>query len=477
MEAVRRSGSVSVVLAAVCVAVLFGDPGDAHGAAVASKLGRARVQVETLEVNRTHLSGPRDVQAASGVVYRHYGRRGYQFQPLASFGRVNALIDAGRRPRAKSLARALVARGEQVGGRLYWEYSFAMYGARPRWTSGLTQAVAAQALARVGLTSAAHQAFAAIAPKLLMALPEGPWVRLYSFSNTVVLNAQLQTLLSLHQYAALTHDSSARELAGELAHSSQVLLPRFDTGWWSRYELSGGNAPVGYHRYVTSLLWKLSRTFGGLVWARQAQRFRSDLRQPPSISVLPPRRRVYLLSSGRHAQVSVVFTVSKPAVLTARVGDVSTTAWWPAGRHVLLWRPGLHTPSTVKATISAVDFAGNRTTLSTRAIQVRRDRTPPVVHAQLIGDVLFWRGHDRLSRHLRGTLLGPGGRTKLPDLAPSGVRSLVPWSAPPVWLLVADSSGNTARVRLSGPTAGRLRPPIRLPALKPATREVLTWVR
>lgn len=469
--------AVSVVLAAIGVAMLLAAPGDAHRAAVTAGTGRARVQIETREVNRTHRSGPRDVRAPSGVVYRRYGGRGYQFQPLASFGRVNALIDAGERRRARSLARALVARATQVGPRLYWEYSFRMYGGRPRWTSGLTQAVAAQALARTGLTHEAHQAFAAITPKLLIALPEGPWVRLYSFSNTVVLNAQLQTLLSLHQYAALTHDAYARELTAELAHSSRLMLPRFDTGWWSRYELSGGNAPIDYHKYVTLLLWKLARAFGDGVWARQAQRFRTDLRQPPSISVLPPRRRVYLLSSGRHAQINIVFTLSKPAKVTARIGDVSTTAWRPAGRHVLLWRPGAHTLRTVKATISAVDFAGNRTSSSTSTVQVQRDNTPPVVRAQLIGDVLFWRACDRLSRHLRGELVHPGGQTRLRDLAPSGMQAVLPGARPPTWLLVADNSGNTARIRLTAPTTVRPRLPLRLPALNPPGREALTWIR
>ena len=470
-------GSVSLVLTAVGAALLLGCPGAAHGAASTSKTGRGRVQIETREVNRTHLSGPRDVRAPSGAVYRRYGARGYQFQPLASFGRVNALIDAGERRKARSLARALVVRAERVGRRLYWEYSFGMYGARPRWTSGLTQAVAAQALARLGLINEAHRAFAAISPKLLMTLPEGPWVRLYSFSNTVVLNAQLQTLLSLHQYTALTHDPRARRLTGELMQASERLLPRFDTGWWSRYELFGGNAPIDYHRYVTSLLWKLARTLGGDVWARQAQRFRFDLRAPPSVSVLPPRRRVYLLSSGRHAQVSLVFTVSKPATLTARVGDVSTTAWRAAGRHVLIWRPGAHSRATVKASISAVDFAGNRASTSIGGIRVRRDRTPPVVHAQLIGSALFWRAHDRLSRHLRSELLRPGERTELRDLAPSGVRRVVPWGAAPTWFLVADGSGNTAWVRLTGSIAGLQRRPPRLLALRPPRREALMWIR
>jgi hypothetical protein len=469
-------GSVPALLAAVGLCVLAVGPGDAGGAAVRPGSARARIQAETRDVNRAYLAGPREVRAWSGVVYRRYGAHGYQFQPLASFGRVNALIDAGKRRRARLLARALVARGVRVGSHLYWEYSFGMYGARPRWTSGLTQAVAAQALARIGLMSDARRAFAVLTPKLLMRLPEGPWVRLYSFSNTIVLNAQLQALLSLRQYAALAHDPRARELTGRLAQSSRMLLPRFDTGWWSRYELSGGNAPIDYHRYATSLLWKLSRTLGGGVWARQAERFRADWREPPVLSVRPPRRPVYLLSSGRHSQVSLVFTISKPAVLTVRVSDVSVTAWRAAGRHVLLWRPGAHTRPTVTATISAVDYAGNRGSASTRAIQVRRDTTPPIVEAQLIGNALFWRARDRLSRHLRGVLLEPG-RTELGDLQPSGMRSVRLGAAPPAWLLVADGSGNTKRVRLSGSTAGAARRPLRLPALVPPAREALIWVR
>jgi hypothetical protein len=107
---------------------------------------------------------------------------------------------------------------------------------------------------------------------------------------------------------------------------------------------------------------------------------------------------------------------------------------------------------------------------------VRRDTTPPVVEAQLIGNALFWRARDGLSRHLRGRLLGPG-RTELRDLQPSGVRSVLPGSARPAWLLVADGSGNTARVRLSGSPAVSPRLPRGLTALRPPAREALIWVR
>lgn len=466
----------ALVLLVVGATVLGAGSADAHTASGTPAMARLRVQIETREVNRMYAFGSRDVRAPSGIVYRHYGAHGYQFQPLASFGRVNALIDAGSRRRAKSLARALVARGEQIGPRLYWEYSFGIYGAPARWTSGLTQAVAAQALARIGLLADARRAFAALVPRMVISLPQGPWIRLYSFSGAVVLNAQLQALLSLRQYAALTDDVRAQELIDRLAQSSRLLLPRFDTGWWSRYELSGGQASIDYHRYVTSLLWKLARAFDGTVWAREAQRFRNDWRQPPVLSVVPPRPLVYLLSSGRHAQISLVLTLSKPSLLTVRIGAVSVTAWRAAGRHALLWRPGAHTLPKVSATISAVDLAGNRTSVVAGTTEVLRDATPPRVEAQLIGDALFWKARDRLSRHLRGVLVGRG-KAALGDLAPSGVRSLLPGKGSPAWLLVADNSGNTARVRLSASTAAALHPPRGLPALPAPARETLIWTR
>ncbi len=132
MAAMRRSELVLV--AAVGLAVVVGQPGDARGAAGPFQTARARILTETRAVNDEHLAGvgaPRDVRARSGVVYRRYGSHGYQFQPLASFGRVNALTNAGERRKATALARALVARGRKSGSSICWEYSFGIYGRAP----------------------------------------------------------------------------------------------------------------------------------------------------------------------------------------------------------------------------------------------------------------------------------------------------------------------------------------------------------
>src|SRR5205085_2645062 len=85
---------------------------------------------------------------------------------------------------------------------------------------------------------------ARLAGRLVLHLSAGPWIRLYSFDREVVLNAQLQAVLSLEDYAQLEDDAPAQALATALNASAQALLPRFDTGAWSLYSLGGPEAPL-----------------------------------------------------------------------------------------------------------------------------------------------------------------------------------------------------------------------------------------
>ncbi len=98
-----------------------------------------------------------------------------------------------------------------------WEYYFPFSGGRPGWTSGMAQAVAAQAFARAATLvpdeatayqRAAHAAYAAIPGRLLTSVAAGPWIRLYSFQSTPVLNAQLQAVISLASYATDSEDTA-----------------------------------------------------------------------------------------------------------------------------------------------------------------------------------------------------------------------------------------------------------------------------
>ena len=69
-----------------------------------------------------------------------------------------------------------------------------------------------------------------------------------------MLNAQLQAILSLLEYAKSSDDAAAAALAQRLIATTQAMFPRFDTGDWSRYELGGAYASRSYENFVTDLL-------------------------------------------------------------------------------------------------------------------------------------------------------------------------------------------------------------------------------
>jgi hypothetical protein len=145
--------------------------------------------------------------------------------------------------------------------------------------------VAAQALARAGallqdpaLSAAAADAFRGLRGPLLMRLGGDAWVREYGFTNEVILNAQLQSIISLDSYAAVADSAPGRRLAQELAVAARRLLPRFDLGCWARYELGGGAASRHYQAYHVELLRRLAATRPEPIWRRTYLRWRRCLR-------------------------------------------------------------------------------------------------------------------------------------------------------------------------------------------------------
>jgi len=225
-----------------------------------------------------------DIQDADGIVFRYYAPWGYRFQPLLSFGALNRTVSAHRSAAARRLASALVARGLRRGDALYWEYHFSYGGGPAPWRSGFTQAVAAQSLARAGallgdasLADSAAAAFRGLRGPLVMRLGGGAWIREYGFTDEVILNAQLQSIVSLESYARIAKTAAARRLAADLELAARTLLPRFDLGRWSRYELGGGPADVHYHTYHVELLRRLASTHTDPIWQATYVRWRSGV--------------------------------------------------------------------------------------------------------------------------------------------------------------------------------------------------------
>jgi hypothetical protein len=294
-----------------------------------------------------------DIVGADGVVYRYFAGYCFRFHPLAEFSELNARAATGDVEGTEELADALVARGVyQPGGGTGWEYDFKFMGGSAPWLSGMAQAVAAQAFARaahvVPERETAYMRAAAAAYRLIpqRLLVNGNWIRLYSFTSLQVLNAQLQSVLSLQSYAEDAEDDSASTLATRMENAAASLLPRFDTGYWSYYALPREPSPVDYHQFVVQLLNRLASADPRFVTA--AKRFAAYEKQPPA----------FQLANGAVGQVK--FWLSKPATVTA------VTAAGPSKRlslldgwHTLTWSP--KSAGLFAVHVSASDWLGNTT--------------------------------------------------------------------------------------------------------------------
>ena len=331
-------------------------------AALAGKLTQPRLLslVGELTVNDDYFSkhyAPQpktDITDADGIVYRYFAGRCFEFHRLANFGALNAHVAAGDADGTQRLADALIARGVyQSGGGIAWEYTFPFGGEAP-WTSGMAQAVAAQAFARASnvvpenattYEREAHAAYTVIARSLLTRVAAGPWIKLYSFSSAPVLNAQLQSVLSLQSYAQASEDADAATLAASMQRSAAEMLARFDTGYWTYYALPNDPSPLDYQQYVVQLLQRLKKADAR--FAAAAVRFAAYAKQPPAFRVAPG------------ALGALTFWVSKPAtvsVVTAAGPSQRRTV--EGGWHTFAWKEPTR-PGAYPMHVTATDWAGN----------------------------------------------------------------------------------------------------------------------
>jgi hypothetical protein len=375
---------------------------------------RALALFSQLEENVAYLgthqlpSTATDVTGPDGVVYRWFPGKGLEFHPLANFAQLNNLASAKNGDETRALADALVARAIPRAGSLLWEYAFPEGWGRPPWASGLAQAVAAQALARASvllgddtLLGAAARAYAAIPGKLDLELSTGPWIRLYGFDRELVLNAQLQTILSLAEYGRTAGDPGAALLAQRMTVAARGLLWRFDTGDWSRYELGGGYAKQDYQVYVTTLLGKLAKQTQDPFWQDAAERFTNYTYEPPQVTQPdpPPAAVAYPQPlDGWLDTIEIPLTLSKRASVTLAVaGQVLTWSRLARGAHTLTWTPGPDVqPGAYSVTVQATDFTGRRATFRLAPVTVAWDTAPPALTAAVAADgtTLSWQAVD-----------------------------------------------------------------------------------
>ncbi len=231
----------------------------------------------------------------SGVVWEYYPGQGIELQVLATFGKADGLYTAGASYYSQmlSLVSEMIPLATRRGGGMTWEYYFNFDGGTPPWTSAMSQGTGIEALTRAykatGQTyylGLAHQALPilTLAPTLGVAVktPRGTRFVQYSFApGAKILNAFLQTLIGLYDYAQASGDPLAQQLFAAGNTEAQWEVPQYDTGRWSLYQ-PGVLDSISYHQLVTGFLQELCSRTGANVYCTTAQHFTGYMNNPPA---------------------------------------------------------------------------------------------------------------------------------------------------------------------------------------------------
>jgi len=324
---------------------------------------------------------PRITFGDDPIVFQWYPGHGLQIQWLGNFGKANALANEClavppqasvpcRPDKLKALLDRLVELSVQRGGYTAWEYTFPFGGGAPPWVSGMAQATALQALARASkvlgdphyldVGRGALGAFRTGPPVGIRVFADGgDHFLIYSFApGTRVLNAFLQSLIGLYDYAQISGDETAKALfdAGDRAARREV--PRYDTGAWSLYSLGEGEANLDYHKLVRDLLQRLCDRTQAAVYCDTARRFTGDLKTPPVVAYAKLPR------AHRHKAATVLVRISKVSCVKVAVYRARTLVYV----HQYVFTRGLRSFTFVppargdyRLIVDARDLAGNRT--------------------------------------------------------------------------------------------------------------------
>jgi hypothetical protein len=349
-----------------------------HRMAVAGQLTPSRLPVLflTLDNNRQWWStGPllasaQRVQfAGSQLVWEYYPGQGIELQVLGSFGEADGLYTGGpsNYQMLHDLMSELIPLAVKRAGALVWEYYFNFDGGRPPWVSAMAQGTALEALTRSyeAFQDPSYLAVAAQALPLFSAPPPagvrigtalGARYLQYSFApGASIINAFLQSLIGLYDYAKVSGDPAAQQLfvAGNAEALSEV--PHFNTGAWSLYQ-PGQEDSLSYHQLVTGFLQQLCSRTQADAYCTTANAFQTDLRTPPVLKLITHRSRVgaltdvhFSLSKASHVGIVEVFQGTTLFATSTQLGYGSNALGIPTPRHA----------GTYTVRLTATDLAGN----------------------------------------------------------------------------------------------------------------------
>jgi hypothetical protein len=314
------------------------------------------------------VNGQRVSLDTSQVIWQYYRGQGIQLQMLANFGKANALWSGKKKTTLRGLIDELLPLATDRGGWPAWEYFFQFGGGKPPWTSSISQGTAVQVLARAGsyladpnLSQLGVQALAAFeqpAPNgVRVDTPQGPFYVIYSFApNLLVINAHLQALVGLYDFAQLTGDARSLALFQQGDATAQAVLPSYDTGKWSMYD-QNHESDLSYHNLVTGFLQNLCKRTATPIYCTTATNFKADLDVAPAVTLAPQRIR-----AGKPGKLTFELDkISRVGLVVTRDGQTvfSTSAVVGRGSRFYTWaRPAA--AGVYQVTASATDLAGNR---------------------------------------------------------------------------------------------------------------------
>jgi hypothetical protein len=301
--------------------------------------------VLTLERNRQWwTTGPllsseqRVTFPGSLLVWEYYPGQGIEIQWLASFGKANGYFLTGPADNAPlgQILDELVGLAVARAGGIAWEYDFSFDGGSPPWVSAISQGTAIQALAR-GAVRLGRPAYFDDARQALpifetppplgvrLATPNGAWYLIYSFApDQLVLNAFIQSLVGLYDFATLANDPTGRALFAAGDAEARIDVPHYDTGAWSLYDQST-ESDLGYHELLDGFLRNLCNRTQDPAPSIAATIASAGTRAASLPGVAPS-------SGGSQAPAGESTTPASPAPLTGAAGPTSPAgATGPAG--------------------------------------------------------------------------------------------------------------------------------------------------
>ncbi len=314
-------------------------------------------------------SGQRIEFPGSPLVWEYYPGQGIQLQVLGTFGEADGMFTAGpsHYGQLKRLLAQMIPLAAKRAGGMTWEYYFNFDGGSPPWTSAMSQATGLEALTRA-FKASGNEYYLNIAGKALpvflhpppagVAIKTGLGIRFlqYTFAPKIsIINAFLQTLIGLDDYALESDNPVAMRLFEAGNAEAMAEVPHFDTGAWSLYQ-PGIEDDLSYHELVTGFLAQLCTMTSAPVYCTTAKHFRAYEKTPPTLQQLTTNGRVRkaITLRFRLSKISRVGIVVTQGTTTA----FETSATFPYGVDDFTI-PALKRAGVYTVRLAATDLAGN----------------------------------------------------------------------------------------------------------------------